>query len=297
MALPSLPSTPDVYPVLRNLSASSGITPLHGPQGASAGELRLYIFDCGTIIFNYPELYNLTRQEVNNTNFSVSCYLVVHPRGTLLFDTGLPDRWIGRSLPNTTLGGKPPFPSEAYFGIVTKTLRNQLAEIGFTPDKITYVAVSHSHSDHTGNVGDYAGSTWLTQKAEYDVMFGPAVRPETINPDYRALKESKTNTFEGDHDVFGDGKVVLKYTPGHTPGHQSLYIKLAKTGGIVLSGDLYRYPEERTLGRMLDREKASAMPASRAALESFMQQVKAELWIGHDITAFANQRKSPEYYE
>lgn len=259
--------------------------------------LRLYVLDCGTLIYNSPETYNLTRQEVRNTNMSVACYLVVHPRGALLFDTGLPDSAVGRPFNETPLGRQPNPPSTAYWMLVTRTLKSQLAAIGFTPDKINYLALSHNHGDHVGNANDYAASVWLVQKTEYDAMFGPNVPPESINPNYRLLKNSTSQILQGDHDVFGDGTVILKYTPGHTPGHQSLYVKLARTGGIVLSGDLYHYPEERTLGRMPDREKATGTPASRAALEAFLKEVKAELWIEHDISAYTRQRRLPEYYD
>jgi N-acyl homoserine lactone hydrolase len=252
-------------------------TPVPGP--------RLYVLNCGALIYNNPETYNLTRQEVKNTNMSVACYLVVHQRGVLLFDTGLPDDSVGRPFNESPMSGGPNPPSTAYFMLVTRTLKSQLTEIGFTPDRITYLALSHFHGDHVGNANDYATSTWLVQKAESD------------NPGYRALMKSKKQILQGDYDVFGDGTVVLKYTPGHTPGHQSLYVRLAKTGGIVLSGDLYHYPEERTLNRMPEREKTTETPASRAALEAFMKDVKAELWIEHDISAYAKQRKSPEYYD
>jgi N-acyl homoserine lactone hydrolase len=252
---------------------------------ATVSGTRLYVLNCGTLIYNNPETYNLTRQEVKNTNMSVACYLVVHPRGALLFDTGLPDEALGRPFNESPMSGGPNPPSTAYFMLVTRTLKSQLTEIGFTPDKITYLAMSHFHGDHVGNATDYAASTWLVQKAESD------------NPNYRALTNSRKQILQGDYDVFGDGTVVLKYTPGHTPGHQSLYVRLAKTGGIVLSGDLYHYPEERTLSRMPEREKTTETAASRAALEAFMKEVKAELWIEHDISAYAKQRKSPEYYE
>ncbi len=258
---------------------------------------RLYVLDCGTLINNNPEAYNLTRQEVKNTNMSVACYLVVHPRGALLFDTGLPDSAVGRPFNESPLNGQPNPPSTAYFMLVTRTLKSQLAAIGFAADKITYLALSHFHGDHVGNANDYAGSVWLVQKTEYDAMFSPNAPPGSISPSYRLLKNSKTQILQGDHDVFGDGTVVLKYTPGHTPGHQSLYVRLARTGGIVLSGDLYHYPEERTLGRMPEREKTTGTPASRAALEAFMKEVKAELWIEHDIGAYSKQKKSPEYYD
>jgi N-acyl homoserine lactone hydrolase len=246
---------------------------------------RLYVLNCGTLIYNNPETYNLTRQEVKNTNMSVACYLIVHARGALLFDTGLPDDAVGRPFNESPMSGGPNPPSTAYFMLVTRTLKSQLMEIGFTPDKITYLALSHFHGDHVGNVNDYTTSTWLVQKAEYD------------NANYRALQNSKKQILQGDYDIFGDGTVVLKSTPGHTPGHQSLYVKLPKTGGIVLSGDLYHYPEERTLNRMPEREKTTGTAASRAALEAFMKDVKAALWIEHDISNYARQRKSPEYYD
>lgn len=273
----------------------------HAPHRAAAAQpsvtsLRLYVFDCGTLIYNNPETYNLTRQEVKNTNMSVACYLAVHPRGALLFDAGLPDSALGRPFNETPLSSQPNPSSTAYWMLVTKTLKSQLAEIGFTPDKINYLAFSHYHGDHVGNANDYAGSVWLAQKTEFDAMFGPNVPPASLDA-YRLLKNSKTQMLEGDHDVFGDGTVVLKYTPGHTPGHQSLYLKLARSGGVVLSGNLYHYPEERTLGRMPEREKTTQTPASRAALEAFLKEVKAELWIEHDINAYSRQKKSPQYYD
>lgn len=283
--------------LVATMAAGAAPAPPPSARPSSEAALRLYVLDCGTVIYNHPETYNLTRDEVRNTNMSVSCYLVVHSRGTLLFDTGLPDAALGRPFNESPLSGEPDPPSTAYFMLVTKTLKSQLAEIGFAADQIDYLALSHSHRDHVGNANDYASSIWLVQKAEYDAMFGPQVQPQSINPNYRALRDSKRRLLEGDHDVFGDGTVVLKHTPGHTPGHQSLYVKLAKTGGVVLSGDLYHYPEERSLDRMPEREKATGTAASRAALEAFMTEVKAQLWIGHDIGASAKQRKAPEFHD
>lgn len=285
-------------PVLAASVAAGSDAAQQAPSASAAvSSLRLYVLDCGTIIYNYPETYNLTRQEVKNTNMSVACYLVVHPGGTLLFDTGLPDSAIGRPFNETPLGRQPNPPSTTYWMLVTRTLKSQLAEIGFTPDRIGYLALSHFHGDHVGNANDYASSVWLVQKPEYDAMFGPAVPPESINPNYRLLRSSQVRILQGDYDVFGDGAVVLKSTPGHTPGHQSLYVRLPRTGGIVLSGDLYHYPEERSLDRMPDREKATQTPASRAALEIFLKDVRAELWIAHDITAYSKQKKAPQYYD
>jgi glyoxylase-like metal-dependent hydrolase (beta-lactamase superfamily II) len=228
----------------------------------------------------------------------MSCpvYLIAHPRGTILFDTGLGDRYFGRPF-NENLLGDPPTPAPFQsFVLVTKTLKSQLEEIGYPPSKITYLAMSHPHVDHIGNASDFAGSTFLVHQGDYGMMFGPDVKE--VNPAYAALKKSKTKIIEGDYDVFGDGTVVLLSTPGHTPGHQSLYVKLPKTGGVLLSGDLWHYPEDLKLDSMPEREKASGMTeASRKKLQDFMAKTGAQLWIGHDINFFSRQKHAPQYYE
>jgi N-acyl homoserine lactone hydrolase len=248
--------------------------------------VRLYVLDCGTLIYNRPESYGLTREEVADTNMSVPCFLVVHPKGILLFDTGLSDRLVGRPVYENVRGG--------YGQLKLNTLRGQLADIGVTPERITYLALSHSHYDHVGNANDYAGSTWLARKAEKDFMF--AASPRDV-ADYAALANARTQFVSGDHDVFGDGSVILKSTPGHTPGHQSLYVKLAHAGGVVITGDLYHYPEERTLNRMPPRELKTGTPASRAAIETFLQGSHSQLWIGHSTAFFRDARKSPAWYD
>ena len=242
---------------------------------------RLYVIDCGTLTSSRPEEFSLSREEVADTNMIVTCFLVIHPKGILLFDTGLSDRLVGRPLYENYLYG--------YGQIKFNTLKGQLADIGVAPEDITYLALSHSHFDHMGNADDYAGSIWLTQKAETDLV----LRKSPDSP----LAHARREVIDGDHDVFGDGTVVLKSTPGHTPGHQSLYVKLAKTGSVVLSGDLYHYPEERTLHRMPPEELKTATPASRAMIDHFLIDKKAQLWIGHSMAFFKDAVKSPGWYE
>jgi len=261
----------------------AGLAPL--PRVTSA---RLYVLDCGTLINNRPEDYNLTREEVADTNMAVTCFLVIHPKGILLFDTGLSDRLVGRPLYENYIFG--------YGQIKMNTLSGQLADIGVAPADITYLALSHSHIDHIGNANDYAGSIWLAQRAEMEAMFGAHPAPPWAE-EYAALKHARTQALEGDHDVFGDGTVILKYTPGHTPGHQSLYVKLAKSGGVVISGDLYHYGEERKLNRMPTPEQKSATPASRAQIEQFLKQEHAQLWIGHSMAFFRDAIKAPGWYD
>lgn len=252
----------------------------------NAAGVRLYVLDGGTLENQNPQSYDLTREQVAETDMSVPVFLIVHPMGTLLWDTGLGDRFAG---------GKeaPANPSWK----VQRTLQEQLAQIGYTADKIRYLAISHSHGDHIGNANDYAGSTWIVQKAELDVMFA-AKRPRSFDV-YKSLDTSKKVVLQAaDFDVFGDGSTVIKSTPGHTPGHQALFVKLVETGPVVLSGDLYHFPEERTLDRVPTFEfNKEQTRASRAAIEAFMIKTGARLWIQHDMTAYAKLKKSPQYYE
>ena len=257
--------------------------------------LRLYVLDGGSIIIDAPEKFGLTREQVSNSNMSCPVYLIVHPRGTLLFDTGLGDRYFGRPFNESLLGDPPnPLPLQS-FVLVIKTVKSQLEAIGYPPSKINFLAMSHPHPDHIGNANDFAGSTFLVHKGDYDMMFGPNVQ---VNPGYAALKNSETKIIEGDYDVFGDGTVVLLSTPGHTPGHQSLYVKLAKTGGVVLSGDVYHYPEELKLDSMPEREKGPGITeASRKKIQDYLEKTRAQLWIGHDINFFSRQKHAPEFYD
>jgi N-acyl homoserine lactone hydrolase len=257
------------------------------PQTSSP--VKLYIFDCGTLKSGNPDV--LTARGVTTTDMSVTAYLIVHPRGTLLWDTGvIPDELV-----------QPGGTTEAR-ATVHKTLQGQLAEIGYKPSGITYLALSHNHYDHSANANSFAGATWLVQKAERAAMFPdtPPATPNSAAHRFSALKGSKTMLLDGDYDVFGDGTVVIVATPGHTPGHQSLFVKLAKTGPVVLSGDLYHYPAERTLKEFTpfaSLGNAEKETASKAKLEALLKEKKATLWIQHDIIADASLKKSPAYYD
>jgi len=266
-------------------SASSAELPT-APKPTSP---RLYVLDCGTLVNNKPEDYNLKREEVRDTNMGVTCYLVVHPKGLLLYDTGLNDRLVGRPLYENVL--------EGYGQIKFNTLSGQLADIGVTPAKIDYLVLSHYHWDHVGNAGDFAGSTWLVFKGDHDQMFSKEARAYPWFPQYSALEHSKTQLLSGDYDVFGDGTVVVLATPGHTEGHCSLLVRLRNTGPVVLSGDLYHYAEERALKRLPEEERTKGTVESRLKIEELLRQTKGQLWIGHSMEFFRTARKSPAWYD
>ncbi len=253
--------------------------------------VRLYIFDCGAIRGLDPGLFQFKKEDLASADMIVTCYLVAHPKGTLMWDVGvIPDSAFKSD------GAPVSKPLLMATSTATKPLLPQLAALGYAPGTITYVAFSHYHSDHVANANAFAGSTWLVHKAERDAMF--AETPENQSA-YDKLKNSKTVTLpNADHDVFGDGSVVLKPAPGHTPGHQVLFVKLAKTGPVLVAGDLWHYPEERTTGKVPNIEFSKEQTlASRTSIEAFVKKTGAQLWIEHDIPAIKKLKMAPAYYE
>ena len=138
---------------------------------AAARRLRLYVFDCGVINVNRAgtERYKVTPEEVGETRFSVPCFLVAHPKGTLMWDLGI--------LPDDTVEARArgeqgnPTATAAAVTNLPRTLRSQLAELGYRPADITYFAFSHAHMDHNANANLFAGSTWLARPAERAFMW------------------------------------------------------------------------------------------------------------------------------
>src|SRR5499427_6172321 len=203
---------------------------------------RLYIFDCGVIKGLGVDLFGFKPGEVPARDFFVPCYLVVHPRGTMMWDVGV--------IPDSAFKADGA-PVTQRVSTVVKPLLPQLAAFGYTPADITYLGMSHYHSDHTANANAFAGSTWLVRLAERDMMFNPPAGAIVQTASFASLKTAKTRILNDDeYDVFGDGTVVIKAAEGHTPGHQVLLLKLKKFGPLLLAGDLYHFPEEKTMDRV-----------------------------------------------
>jgi glyoxylase-like metal-dependent hydrolase (beta-lactamase superfamily II) len=253
---------------------------------------RLYVLDCGDIRPMDPTLFGLKKEEIaGDAHFVTPCYLIVHPKGTLMWDVGqVPDAQI------------PDDGTEVVVQDLLKAKRKllpQLKALGYEPKDITYLAMSHYHLDHTANANLFAGSTWIVQQAEYDAMFGDKPFGIRDPSSYDKLKDSKRITLNNeDHDVFGDGTVVIKTAPGHTPGHQMLFLRLKKFGPLLLEGDLYHLPEERTLDRVPTFDFDAAMTrATRVKTEAFLKETGAVMWIQHDPPTNEKIRKAPKFYE
>lgn len=251
---------------------------------AQSNAEKLYVFDCG---INQGKDQSRWSPGVNvgkPIEFSDNCYLIKHKQGWLLWDTGIPDAVA--AMPDGLVTGNGAITQRR-----TRTLAAQLAEIGVKPDDIDFVAISHTHGDHVGNVALFPASTILIQAAEYDWAMASPSRPA-----FAATQ--KFVKLSGDKDVFGDGSVMILSTPGHTPGHQSLLVHLAKTGAVVLSGDAVHFRdnwEQRRVPSMNTSRDQTV--ASMERIASVLAEQKAQLWINHDQPQSATLRHAPASYE
>jgi glyoxylase-like metal-dependent hydrolase (beta-lactamase superfamily II) len=131
------------------------------------------------------------------------------------------------------------------------------------------------------------------------MMFGNAEPGIRTPATYQDLKNAKRITLQNeDHDVFGDGTVVIRTAPGHTPGHQMLFLRLKRFGPLLLAGDLYHLPEEKTLDRVPTFDfNADMTRATRKKVDRFVAETRATMWIQHDPATYRPLKKAPAYYE
>jgi len=253
---------------------------------------RMYALECGESKTSDVSMWSPGVNVGVAREFSDNCYLIRHGKQWLLWDSGMSDA-IASKPEGVVAGG----------GILTlfvrKTLASQLEALGVAPTDVTHVAFSHFHGDHVGNANLFTAATVLVQRAEYDLAFGPDAAQVGYAPAlYAKLKDNPAVKLAGDHDVFGDGSVVILSTPGHTPGHQSLLVRLPKQGTVVLSGDLVHFrenwDEKRVPTRNFNRDQSLA---SMERISDLLVAEKAVLWINHDRTQSATRPRPPESIE
>jgi glyoxylase-like metal-dependent hydrolase (beta-lactamase superfamily II) len=250
---------------------------------------RLYAIDCGRIEFDNMAPFSDTGEyDGKSGKLVASCFLIRHPKGTLLWDTGLGD----------ALAAKPEGISEGGHHLsVPVTLAAQLKSLGLAPADVNYLAFSHFHFDHTGNANEFPDATWILNKSElaWATQPGNGLANADSFSDY---KTAKTQMIDGDYDVFGDGSVRIHKTPGHTPGHQVLELKLKKSGVVILSGDLYHTHANRTAKRvpLFNTERADTL-ASMDRVEKIIKNTHARLVIQHAPEDLAALPKLPAYLD
>ncbi|HEX20649.1 MAG TPA: N-acyl homoserine lactonase family protein [Acidiferrobacteraceae bacterium] len=251
---------------------------------------KLYVFECGILEFQDISGFSPGVDKGVAKTLTNSCYLVQHKKGYLLWDTGLSD----------SLGAKGIELKEWKIRMsMRKSLMQQLKKINVKPEDITYLGISHFHYDHTGNANNFPNAALLVQKEEYETAFGKEPEKYFFDPrTYDKINKDKAVQLTGDHDVFGDGRVIIKRAIGHTPGHQYLYVHLEQTGGIVISGDIVHYSKNWKHKRVpsFNFNKKQSIKAMADA-EAFIKEKKARFWIQHDLEQNANIKHAPEFYQ
>jgi N-acyl homoserine lactone hydrolase len=211
------------------------------------------IGDCGT-----PQAPVPVNQRFSDTyaygdlkiQFVFSCYLIKHGDEYMLWDTG-----HSMSAPNVA---------------PKVSVVDQLAKLNVKPDQIKYVGISHYHADHTGQVDSFPKATVLIGKGDWDAISAPKPgQGVNFKPFEHWIKgEGKVEPLALDKDVFEDGSVIVLRTPGHTPGHSSLLVKLAQMGPVILSGDAVHFREN------LDKVGVPAFNYDRAQTVASVERIK-----------------------
>ncbi len=224
----------------------------------------------------------------------VICFLIHHPRGHVLVDTGVHRQAI--TDPVGRLGER----RAGLFrlrGTASDEVVSQLALLGLQPDNIRYVVNSHFHFDHCGGNEFFPHSTFLVQRREMEaarqVMAGATLRYSPSPSDFDHPLDYEL--VDGEHDVFGDGTVVLLPTYGHTPGHQSVRVRAGKGTDLVLTADACYTRENMdrdVLPNVLwDPEETSR---SLATLRNLRDRQGAMVLYGHDAAQWDTLHRAPE---
>jgi N-acyl homoserine lactone hydrolase len=244
-------------------------------QGATAvatgSELSLTRLDCGktTTLNDVSRFSDVMAFKGLNIQLTFSCYLVKHGNDYLVWDTG-----------NPAATGASPAPTAPKTSLV-----EQLAQLHLNPSQITFVGISHYHGDHVGQVASFPEATLLIGKGDWEVLNDAKPNPgvNVANFSHWISGGGKVEPLSGDKDLFGDGSVILMNTPGHTPGHHSLLVRLKDKGNVLITGDLAHFREN------YDSNGVPTFNTSRAetlaSLDRFKQLAKnlnATVIIQHD---------------
>jgi glyoxylase-like metal-dependent hydrolase (beta-lactamase superfamily II) len=249
--------------------------------------LRVYALSCGSLEFE-KNLFFPASAAGQRIVAPVASYLIVHPNGKLLFDTGIHcDALVD---PVARLGKR----VASLFAIHARAGEGavgQLASLGLGPDDIRFVVNSHFHFDHCGCNASFPRAQFLVQRAELAMARAERTRYNAkdwdLPLDYREV--------DGEHDVFGDGSVVLLPTPGHTAGHQSLWIRAGGATQFLLAGDAC-YTREHLEKTILptNTHDAAQMTDSMRKLRSLRDRQGVELLYGHDAEQWSAMPHAPQ---
>ena len=248
--------------------------------------LRVFALTCGHLRGALGYLMEGGEGEVE---LPIPAYLIEHPKGTALFDTGMhPDCQhdpAGRLGPR--LAGLFSFdyrPGEE--------IGARLRGLGRDPERIDLIVNSHFHFDHVGGNAQIPNATVVVQEPEWQAGMDPdeAAKRGFDRRDFDL--GHKVRVISGEHDLFGDGSVMCLPTYGHTPGHQSLKLRL-DSGEVVLAADscyFCRTLRERRLPRFAYDKAAMHQSLDRLAR---LEAGGARIFFGHDIGFWKSVPQAP----
>lgn len=253
---------------------------------AAGPKMQMWRLDCGEVDIGDLDTFSDTYLYVGRKKtLTDSCYLIRHGENYLLWDTGLPGELAGKTI---STGGM--------VLRVRSRIVDQLARIGVRPDQVNIVGISHRHDDHTGQAADFPKATLLIGAGDFETIKGRAESAPRFAPWLKG--GSKVEKLNGDHDVFGDGSVVMLNMPGHTEGHHSLLVRLPRTGTVLLTGDLYHFTENRRARGVprFNTDRADTL-ASMDRFEAIARNLKARVVIQHEPADIAKLPPFPQSAE
>jgi N-acyl homoserine lactone hydrolase len=258
---------------------------------AEPAPVKLWRLDCGTVQVNNLDLFSDVFAYVGQKRtLTASCYLVQHGAEYMLWDTGLP----------AGLKGAPLSADAPLSPTLTRTIAEQLTEIGVKPEQIAQIGISHYHFDHVGQAAEFPKAKLLLGGGDLEALkrepkpFG--AEPALLEPWLKggAPVEAVTD----DKDIYGDGTVTMLSMPGHTPGSTALLVRLKDKGAVLLSGDVVHFEEqfENENVPSFNTDRADSL-ASMDRLEHMAEALKATLVVQHDANHVAKLPAFPKAAE
>jgi N-acyl homoserine lactone hydrolase len=267
--------------ILTTLAVGATLLAGVAASAQAAPDVSLARLDCGT-----PQAPTAVNERFSDTyaygdlkvQFVFSCYVIKHGDDYMLWDTG-----HAMTMPK----------------VAPKTsVVEYLEKINVKPDQIKFVGISHYHADHTGQIASFPKATLLIGARDWDAISSPKP-PEGANfkPFESWIKgDSKVEPQSLDKDVFGDGTVIMLRTPGHTPGHSSLLVKLAQMGPVIITGDAVHFHENwDTVGVPSFNYDRAQTVASIERLKKMAANLKATVIIQHDARDIEKLPVFPEF--
>ncbi len=250
--------------------------------------IKLYSMDCGSYdVSDMKDLSSTGVYDGQKLNMVNPCFLIRHPKGDLLWDTGHID----------SLTDKPDGEISGVWHAKSKVkLITQLDQLGIEPKDIDYLSLSHVHPDHAGNANKFIGSTFIVNELEHKYMFSEKIR-SYFGEFYSALENAKTVLFSDEYDVFDDGSLVIYSMPGHTPGSSVLLLRLNKAGNVLLTGDLYVHERGRRFKTMHKYNAQELTMDSRNKFEVLVKKENARVVIQHEKQDFESLPKFPKFLD